>query len=489
MAANQDFASQSAQLFDALQEAVVAVDQASVIRVFNRSAASLIGVPAREALGRKVHEVIPNTRLPVVAHSGRAELNQRHVLGERTVITSRLPVFTAKGGLIGALAVFRDNADLISLAEEVTNLKETQALLQAIFNSTQDAVSVVDEQGLGLMINPAYTRLTGLTEEEVLGKPATVDISEGESVHLRVLQEKKPITGVSMKVGPCKKPVLVDGAPILVQGSLKGSVAVIHDLSEISRLAEELEQAKSRIRRLEAKYEFEDIAGDSPALQQAVQQAQNAAPTPATVLLQGESGTGKELFAHAVHQASGRSGQFIRVSCAAITESLLESELFGYVPGAFTGAGKKVRKGYFEAAHGGTLFLDEIGEVSLRLQARLLRVLQEKEIVRVGDSNPIPVDTRLIAATNKDLVQEIHQGSFRSDLYYRLHVVPITIPALRSRKQDIPELTAILLRRINQEYGRNIRGMSSQALQILHGYHWPGNVRELENVLRRAAIC
>jgi PAS domain S-box-containing protein len=377
---------------------------------------------------------------------------------------------------------------MIALAEEITDLKETQALLEAIFNSTQDAISVVDEHGLGMMINAAYTRLTGFTAEDVLGKPASVDIAEGESVHLRVLRDKAPVTGVSMKVGPGKRPVVVDGAPILVRGRLQGSVAVIHDLSEISRLADELEQARRHIRNLEAKYEFEDIVGTSPALQKALEQARSAAATPATILLQGESGTGKELFAHAIHQASGRSGQFIRVSCAAITESLLESELFGYAPGAFTGAEKKGRKGYFETAHGGTLLLDEIAEVSLRLQAKLLRVLQEKEIVRVGDSRPIPVDTRLIAATNKDLEQEVRRGAFRSDLYYRLNVVPVQIPPLRRRKEDIPELARFLLRKINQEYGRNIRDLAQEALDCLQDSGWPGNVRELENVLRRAVI-
>ncbi|MFW6335425.1 MAG: sigma 54-interacting transcriptional regulator [Desulfosalsimonas sp.] len=475
-------------VFNSIGQALVAVDRSSVIRIYNQAAARLIGVPSREALNRKVHDIIPNTRLPVIVNSGRPETNRRHLLGDKTVITSRLPVFDAAGRQIGAVAVFRDNAEMIALAEEITDLKETKALLEAIFNSTQDAISVVDHQGLGILINPAYTRLTGFSADEVIGEPATVDIAEGESVHFRVLRDKAPVTGVPMKVGPGRKPVIVDGAPIMVQDRLKGSVAVIHDLSEISRLAEELEQARRRIRSLEAKYEFEDIIGKSPDLQAALEQAKNAAATPATVLLQGESGTGKELFAHAIHQASGRSGQFIRVSCAAISESLLESELFGYAPGAFTGADKKGRKGYFETAGGGTLFLDEIGEVSTRLQARLLRVLQEKEIVRVGDSRPVPVNTRLIAATNKNLEQAVRRGAFRSDLFFRLNVVPLHIPPLRERKEDLPELARFLLRKINQEYGRNICGLAPEALRALGSYHWPGNVRELENVLRRAVI-
>ena len=478
----------SSPVFDAMPEGVVVIDCSQRIQVFNRQAARLLAVEPEEALDQPISRIIPNTRLPKVLHSQTAELNQRQVLGERTILTNRIPVFHPDRTLLGVLAVFQDNSEVLRLAEEITNLKETRSLLEAIINSTQDAISVVNEDGVGILINPAYTRLTGLTEDDVLGKPATVDIAEGESVHLRVLSSKAPVTGVSMKVGPKRKPVVVDGAPILVEGRLKGSVGVIHDLSEIYRLAEELEQARQRIRTLEAKYQFEDIVGSSPQLESALAQAKKAATTPATILLQGESGTGKELFAHAIHHASGRKGQFVRVSCAAMADSLLESELFGYAPGAFTGADKKGRKGYFETAHKGTLFLDEIGEVSLSLQAKLLRVLQEKEIVRVGDSRPIPVDTRLIAATNKNLAQEVEAGRFRQDLFYRLHVVPIAIPPLRRRKEDIPRLAELLLRKINQEYGRNIHGLDPSVLDILQAYGWPGNVRELENVLRRAAI-
>ena len=475
-------------VFDALKEGVVAIDAQGRIQVFNQAASRLVGLQASNALRRDILAVIPNTRLLEVVSSGSEELNQFQVLGSKTILTSRFPVRDEAGAVIGAVALFRENTDALEMAEEITNLRETRALLEAIINSTQDAISVVDAEGRGILINPAYTKLTGLSEDKVLGKPATVDIAEGESVHLQVLKTKRAVKGVSMKVGPKKRPVVVDGAPMLVKGELRGSVGVIHDLTEIYRLAEELEMAQRRIRSLEAKYDFSDIVGQSSRIREALHQAKNAAPTPATVLLRGESGTGKELFAHAIHQASQRSGQFVRVSCAAIADTLLESELFGYAPGAFTGAGKKGRKGYFEMADSGTLFLDEIGEVSLNLQSKLLRVLQEKEIVRVGDSKPRSVDTRVIAATNKNLDQEVKTGTFRQDLYFRLNVVPVTIPPLRERTEDIPLLADTLLFRINQEYGRNIRGLHQEAQQTLLRHDWPGNVRELENVLRRAVI-
>lgn len=377
----------------------------------------------------------------------------------------------------------------MNLAEEISNLREMRSLLEAIFKSTQDAISVVDENGLGLFINPAYTRLTGLTEADVIGKPPTIDIAEGESMHLQVLRTRKPVRGVRMKVGPQKRDVIVHVAPIMVDGKLKGSVAVIHDTSEIRRLTEELDMAKERLRRQGAKYTFADIIGQSPAISLAIEQARRVADTSATVLLSGESGTGKELFAHAIHYASRRRYHpLVRVNCLAIADSLLESELFGYVEGAFTGARRGGKRGLFEEADGGTLFLDEIVEMNMNLQAKLLRALQEKEIVRVGDTTPLSVDVRVIAATNRNLEQAVRDGTFRDDLYYRLNMVPIRIPPLRERREDIPLLVRSLIRKFNQEFERNVEDVSDAALVTLETYDWPGNVRELENVVGRAML-
>src|SRR5690625_329964 len=284
-------------------------------------------------------------------------------------------------------------------------------MLEAIIHSSDEAISVVDEKGLGLMINPAYTRITGLTEKEVIGKPATVDISEGESMHLKVLKTRRPIRGTKMKVGPHKKEVMVNVAPIIVRGKLKGSIGVIHDISEIKQLTTELKRAKQIIRNLEASFTFDDIVGSSSEMMIAIEQAKIGAKTPATVLLKGASGTGKELFAHAIHNESDRKyNKFIRVNCAAISESIIESELFGYEDGAFTGAKSGGKIGLFEEANMGSIFLDEISELSLAMQAKLLRVLQEKEIVRVGGTTPIPLDVRVIVATNVNLERAIKIG-------------------------------------------------------------------------------
>ncbi len=476
-------------LLDSTHDAIIATDAAGRITVFNAAAERLTGLSAKAVLGRAAVEVIPNTRLHVVLTTGEPELNRPQVLGHTTIITNRMPVRDAMGRLTGVVAVFRDITELETVAQELTAVKKIKTLLEAVINATQDAISVVDENGLGILINPAYTRMTGLTAADVLGKPATVDIAEGESVHLKVLATGQPISSARMKVGPARKDVLVDVAPLLVDGVLKGSVGVVHDVSQIIELSHELETARRLIRRLEARYTFEDITATAPDMAAAVDMARLAASTRATVLLRGESGTGKELFAHAIHNGSQRASRpFIRVNCAALTESILESELFGYEAGAFTGALRGGKKGLFQDADGGTIFLDEIGELGPLTQAKLLRVLQEREVLKVGATSPVPVDVRVIAATNANLEELLGKGRFREDLYYRLNVIAITIPPLRQRKEDIPLLVARLLPRINQEYGRNVQKISREALDILTVQSWPGNVRELENILGRAII-
>ena len=357
---------------------------------------------------------------------------------------------------------------LQEMAAQNMELKRIRKVLEAIINASEEAISVVDENGLGMMINPAYTRITGLTPKDILKKPAGEDIAEGKSVHLQVLKTRKPIKGAHLKVGPGKKHVTINAAPVIVDGKLMGSIAVIHDFSELKQLTEALSTARHIIRKLESKYTFADIIGESEAMQITVASAKNAALVPATVLLRGESGTGKELFAHAIHHASPRRNKkFIRVNCAAIVDSLFESELFGYEDGAFTGARSGGKKGWFEEADGGTIFFDEISELSMNTQAKLLRVLQEKELVKIGGIDVIPIDVRVITATHVDLVAAVDQGRFRHDLFYRLNVMPIFIPPLRLRKGDIERLTEHIVRNSI----RNLDGISQRSCRKpMRGY-------------------
>lgn len=476
-------------ILDSTHDAMIAVDHQGIITLFNKAAKKLTKKEDVDVIGRPITEVVENTRLPYILKTGNSELNRKQPLEDITIITNRMPVKDEHGNVIGAVAVFRSITEVMELAEQITDLREMQSMLQAIFHSTQDAISVVDQHGIGVMVNPAYSRLTGLTEKDIIGELCTVDIAEGDSIHLKVIELKEPVKNARLKVGPLKKEVVADAAPIIVDGELRGSVAVLHDITEIKRLTQELNQAKQIIRKLEAKYTFDDIITEDVQLLAAIEKAQKAAVTPATVILRGESGTGKELFAHAIHNASKRKyGQFVRVNCAAINENLLESELFGYEEGAFTGARKGGKIGLFEQANGGTLFLDEIGEISINTQAKLLRVLQEREIVRVGGSKSIAIDVRVIAATNLDLERAVKEGRFREDLYYRLNVIPIFIIPLRQRKEDIYPLVLRLIRKFNQDYGRFVQDISPKAVESLKEYDWPGNVRELENFIGRAMI-
>lgn len=486
----QNASHQQELIFNATNDGMLVIDAKGSISLFNRRAEEMTGVHRDQAIGRYVVEVIPESRLPQILETRRIETNQEMVLGNgRKIITTRIPIIEENGTLIGAFAVFKDITEVVNLAEEITDLKEIQTMLQAIIHSSDDAISVVDENGRGILINPAYSRLTGLTQEQVIGQPATADISEGESMHMKVLQTRRAVRGVPMRVGANKREVIVNVAPIIVKGKLKGSVGVIHDMSEIKTLNRELNRARQIIRTLEAKYTFEDIIGSSEEMTLAIEQAKLGAKTPATVLLRGESGTGKELFAHAIHNASDRKyNKFVRVNCAAISESLLESELFGYEEGAFSGAKRGGKSGYFEEANNGSIFLDEIGELSANTQAKLLRVLQENEITRVGGTKPISINVRIIAATHVNLEKGIAKGSFREDLYYRLNRMPIHIPPLRNRKEEIPVLCERLIQKINRDYGRNVEGVTQTAIHKLMHYDWPGNVRELENILGRAMI-
>lgn len=477
-------------ILNSIHDGMVVIDGEEKVTFMNRSAERILGVKKEEGTLKNIQELIPTTRLPQVLKVRRKEVNQKLSLENgRKIVTTRIPLIGPNDELMGAFSVFKDITEVVDLAEEITDLKEVKTMLEAIIQSSEEAISVVDENGLGIMINPAYTRITGLTEKEIVGQPATADISEGESMHMRVLQTRRPVRGVRMSVGPAKKEVLVNVAPVIVDGKLKGSVGVLHDVSEIQSLTSELKKARQIIRNLEAKYTFDDIIGDSSEMTLALEQAKVGAKTPATVLLRGESGTGKELFAHAIHNESNRRhNKFIRVNCASIAESILESELFGYEEGAFSGAKRGGKRGLFEEANHGSIFLDEIGELSLHMQAKLLRVLQEHEIVRVGGTKPINIDVRVIAATNVKMEKAIVNHTFREDLYYRLNRLPIFIPPLRERRLDIPGLVLHLVQKLNQDYGRNVREINEEALQYLKAYDWPGNVRELENIIGRAMI-
>ena len=298
---------------------------------------------------------------------------------------------------------------------------------------------------------------------------------------------ENPLYQIMLKRGNAE--IVSDAKEIYVEGEKAGRVIVYHDISEVNRLRRELERLNQRLRKVERKYTFKDILGSNEKLQEVINTARIAAMTPATIMLRGESGTGKEIFANAIHNASPRRNErFVKINCASIPDELLESELFGYKEGAFTGAQRGGKKGLLQEADHGSVFMDEIGDISPRMQVKLLRALQEREVMPVGSTEAVPIDVRIICATNKSLEKMIETGEFREDLYYRLNVFPINIPPLRERKDDIEAISIYLLNQYNDYYSRNVSSIEPAAVKLLQQSDWPGNVRELENILSRALI-
>ena len=365
-----------------------------------------------------------------------------------------------------------------------------QERLQMILESVQDGICVVDRSGEVTYVNPSYLRIVHKTPEMVVGQNVFETAADGNRcavlrsgiARIGSIRHKKDGTTIVANVNP-----------IFVDGEIAGVVSVIKDITEIQTLMERLSQVSAKAEYLEQELlrtkktaqAFANYIGKSGKVFDVLALASKAADSSANVLIRGESGTGKEVIAEGIHYASGRRrGPFIRVNCGAIPGALLESELFGHEKGAFTGAVRR-KLGKFELANHGTIFLDEIGELDKNLQVKLLRVLQQKEFDCVGGEETIHVDVRIIAATNRDLEAMVREGTFRDDLYYRLNVIPIILPPLRDRPDDIPLLVEHFIEKISKENKKDVRGITPDAMQMFMHYRWPGNVRELENVIER----
>ncbi len=358
--------------------------------------------------------------------------------------------------------------------------------LEAILDSVDDGILAVDEHLRVSHFNRAAESITGFPSQEAVGQPC-LDIFRqllaGECCAVCTAWEKaeylRGIERVILRKDGTRRSVKVTVTPLTAAGRRTGIVVTLHDLQPLRDLKEQVRQ----------RYGFHNLVGKSHRMQAVYRLIDQVADSNASVLIEGESGTGKELVAHAIHYRSRRAGRpFVAVSCAALPESLLESELFGHVKGAFTGATFH-KVGRFEAANGGTIFLDEIGDISPLIQLKLLRVLQEHAFERVGESTPRRVDVRVIAATNKDLAELVREGRFRNDLYYRLKVVPIHLPSLRERRDDIPLLVEHFVKKFREDTDKAIEEPTEEAMATLMAYPWPGNVRELENAVEHAFVC
>ncbi|HZZ86501.1 MAG TPA: propionate catabolism operon regulatory protein PrpR [Anaeromyxobacteraceae bacterium] len=374
----------------------------------------------------------------------------------------------------------------IEMAQLLQAERERREQLASVIDHVDEAVVAVDASERISVVNPGTERLLGMKSADLLGKRLSSVAPElGLS---RVLETGAAELRTFQKLGG--RSLVVSRIPVRQHGVLTGAVLTCQDSRTLLRVDRDL-RSELRPRRFIARYELAGIVGDSAAIRTVRTLAERYAATEGTVLITGESGTGKEMVAQGIHSASRRRDRpFVAINCAAFPEALLESELFGYEEGAFTGSRRGGRAGLFEAAHTGTIFLDEVGDVPVTLQTRLLRVLQERQVLRLGSNDPTPIDVRVVAATNRDLKKEIARGAFREDLYYRLAILPILVPPLRARREDVAPIAEALLRDALSRHGAPdvLPPALGLVLPWLEGYAWPGNVRELENVLERVAV-
>ncbi len=478
-------------ILDSTYNGIAAVDKNGYIVVLNEPARSMLHL-REDVVGRHIQEVMPESRLPVILRTGIAELGQKIVLNDRVCLANLTPIIKNEE-VVGAVAVFEDVTLLQRIAEDISSSREAQAILYALTENTHEGIVVVNHSGSIVLCNGPMCDYLNTERERLIGRDINDILPELSMSDVLNTGEAEPAEIRQIRGSD----VIVARFPVYNGKRIDGAIGKIiyknvHEMdplvNKVNMLRSKLEFYKSQLEKASgAKYKINNIVGNSQVISQLKEAIKKVAPGNSTVLLRGETGTGKELFAHALHLESPRKHKpFVKVNCSAVPENILEAELFGYVEGAFPGARKGGQIGKYELANQGTVFFDEISDMSLALQAKLLKVLQDKEIQRIGDDKKIPVDFRVIASTKRNLEDLIRQNQFREDLYYRLNVISLYIPPLRDRKEDIEALINFMIEKYNHEFGKNIIGISSEVYNIFIRHTWPGNVREMENVMERA---
>lgn len=443
------------------------------------SLVEILGLEVRQYLYRNTMELKAQVEdayrdgIEVIVGGGSVGVNLAQARGLKGVL-----VHTTRRAVVDAILRAKGIMEILHKDRESTQR------LKTIIQNAYEGIVALDHQGCISVLSPLAERTLGIEATQVMGKPITH--FPHHSYLARLYRGGEPKLGDLVRVGEIL--LVVNRVPIQVQGEQVGLVVTFQEFSRLQQLEQKIRQ-ELHYKGLVAKFSFQDIVASCPEMRDTIERAKRFGQTDSTVLITGESGTGKELFAQSMHHINKRrEGPFVAVNCGAIPDNLLESELFGYEEGAFTGAKKGGKPGLFELAHGGTIFLDEIGRISTDLQARLLRVLQEKEVMRLGGDRIIPVDVRVIAATNQDLRQAVRRGAFRDDLYYRLNVLNLVIPPLRHRKEDLPLLARHFLAAFNEKFHKQVSQIPPELMRWMMVYDWPGNVRELENFMERLVI-
>ncbi|MCF8142880.1 MAG: sigma 54-interacting transcriptional regulator [Deltaproteobacteria bacterium] len=482
-------------ILEGIEEGYVEVDLKGSTVFCNDSFCNITGYPRKELIGLNFRAYVTESMADRV-YKAYNKVYRRGIpdpafyyeiiqkSGVKRIIENSISLIeTPEGRRIGFRSIVRDITDRKRMEEE---LERHRSRLQAIFRSVRDAIITVDTKMVLIEANEATESICDISNGECVGKPfgecPTRCNQACHEVLSDSLKKKMEIKGYRIECKRHDRPeqtVIITSSPLLDrEGEFTGTVLVVRDITRLSNLERELRE----------KHQFHNIIGKSRNMQDIYSLLENLVGLDTTVLITGESGTGKSLVAKALHHSGSRAfGPLITVNCSALPENLLESELFGHVKGAFTGAIKDVQ-GRFQAAGQGTILLDEIGDISPRIQLKLLRVLEEKEFERVGESLARKVDARVIACTNRDLQEKVRLGEFREDLYYRLKVIEVHLPPLRERLDDIPLLIAYFCKVFNNKFKKNVEGLADEVVRAFMNYHWPGNVRELEHSLEHAFV-
>lgn len=479
------------ELFGLIHNGVFIINCEGIVIYCNEASLSLLDENNSSPIGKHINELVEHP-LEMAFLEGRIRSNIWRTIKNRTILINQSPIYK-DGNIIGAINIFQNSNELSSALHNLEDTQKEVSKLKGILELLYNGILIIDKEGIITMINEPYCEFLGIKMTEAVGKHVT-QVIPNTRMHIAVKTGQSD-NGELMKVK--NKEIIVSRHPIRENGEIVGVIGKVlfTNVKDLIDLTQRLSSVESKIvsyqkelkRVRGAKYSFDNIVGENEKMKEAKRLALIVAKSRSTVLIRGESGTGKELFVHAVHEASDRSeGPLVRINCAAIPANILESELFGYEEGTFTGANKGGRAGKIEQAHGGTLFLDEIGDMPLHMQVKLLRVLQEKEIERLGSSVTKQVDIRLISATNRPLEDMVKKGEFREDFFYRINVFYIHIPPLRERGKDILTTAHFLLGKLCDQLRMTIKGFHPDVEELFSKYNWPGNVREMENVIERA---
>jgi len=478
---------------------IFVLDKEKRIINYNEAGLKMIRSTAEKVMNLPAEEIFSRTHLEQVFSTGKTLLNHLVIKNEIGILVDYSPILNYENEVDGIIIVAQDLPMVEEMAMEIEYIKDLNKDLHAILSSIYDEILVVNNKGELIRFSENIIQdFWKVDLKELIGKNILELEDQGlftPSVTRLVLEKGKKVSVVQeTKAG---RKILAVGNPVYNdQNELDRIIIASRDITETTRLKSELqemkkisEQYKKELDDFKSKDRFlKKLIYCSPKMEKVINQAKKIADFSSTVLLNGESGVGKEVIAQAIHQLGRRQAKpFLKLNCGAIPENLLESELFGYAKGSFTGADKNGKEGYFKQADGGILFLDEIGEMPIHLQVKLLRVLQEQEVIPIGSTTPIKVNVQIIAATNKKLEKMVEEGTFREDLFYRLNVIPIHIPPLRERTEDISLLAFHFLQQLNEKYERNYH-LTPDAINVLEFYPWPGNVRELQNIIERLVV-